>query len=281
MLRPESMTGRARRIISRCVALVGVLTLGALAAAPAQARYPERPVRLVIGFPPGGGGDLYGRALANELSRQMGQTVVVENKPGAGGNIAAETVARATPDGYTLLLAMSGNLGSAPAIRKDLSYRVPDDFVLISELVETPYSLMVSGTSGFKTIEDYVAQARKGNVTYASTGTGGAAQITMEMVKQQANLDILHVPYKGSGPAVTDLIGGQVDSLFAPYTPLMGQIATGKLRVLATTATKRHPSMPNVPTFKEVGIDVTMTQWYGLAAPAGTPRLWSPRLPGT
>ncbi|WP_427306567.1 Bug family tripartite tricarboxylate transporter substrate binding protein [Cupriavidus sp. H39] len=267
-----------RRLAARRAMLAGLLSLGTLApmltasVASAAEAYPSRPVRLLVGFPPGGGGDLYGRAIANALSREMGQTIVVENKPGAGGNIAAEVVARAKPDGYTLLLAMSGNLASAPAIRKDLSYRVPDDFVLISELVETPYALIVSGTSKFRTLQEYVAQARKGGVSYASTGAGGAAQITMEMVKQQAALDILHVPYKGSGPAVTDLIGGQVDSLFAPFTPLMGQIRSGALRVLATTSTRREPAMPDVPTLKESGIDVTMTQWYGLAAPAGTPK---------
>ncbi len=273
MHRLDSLFRRVSRAAGSVVAAcAAAAVLGALGTGSALAAYPDQPIRLVIGFPPGGGGDLYGRTLANELSRQIGQTVVVDNKPGAGGNIAAESVARAKPDGYTLLLAMSGNLGSAPAIRANLPYRAPEDFVLVSQLVETPFGLLVSANSRFKTIQDYVAQARKGKTTYASTGTGGAAQIVMEMVKQQANLDILHIPYKGSGPAVTDLIGGQVDSLFAPYTPLMGQISAGKLRLLAISAAKRIPAMPDVPTLKESGIDVAMTQWYGLAAPAGTPK---------
>ena len=250
----------------------GTFVAAALLASLAHAAYPEQPIKLVIGFPPGGGGDLYGRTIANELARRIGQPVVVDNRVGAGGNIAAEVVAKAKPDGYTLLLAMSGNMGSSPAIRSNLTYKVPGDFEPISQLVETPFGLMVSATSKIRSIEDFVAVARQGKLTYASTGTGGASQIVMEMVKQQAGLDILHVPYKGSGPAITDLLGGQVDSFFAPYTPLMGQINGGKMRLLAVSSARRVPSMPNVPTLKESGIDVTMTQWYGLAAPAGTPK---------
>jgi tripartite-type tricarboxylate transporter receptor subunit TctC len=245
--------------------------LGLTTAASANG-YPEQPIRLLIGFPPGGGGDLYGRTIANELGKHIGKPLVVENKPGAGGNIAAELMTQAKPDGYTLLLAMSGNLGSAPAIRNNLTYKVPDDFVFISQLVETPYGLVVSGDSKIKTIQDYITTAKGGQLSYASTGTGGAAQIVMEMVKQQGNLDVLHVPYKGSGPVMTDLMSGLVGSFFAPYTPLMGQINSGKLRVLAVSSEKRVPSMPNVPTLKESGIDVVMTQWYGLVAPKGTPQ---------
>jgi tripartite-type tricarboxylate transporter receptor subunit TctC len=231
-------------------------------------------IKLVVGFPPGGGGDLYGRTIANALSRHIGQTVIVDNKAGAGGNIAAESVARARPDGYTLILAMSGNFASAVALRANLPYKVPEDFVPIAQLVETPFGLMVGSNSPFKTIGQFVAQARArpGELTYASTGAGGAAQIVMEMVKQRADLDILHIAYKGSGPALNDLYGAQVASFFAPYTPLMGQITGGKLKLLAVSTPQRIPSLPDVPTLKESGIDIVMTQWYGLAAPAGTPK---------
>lgn len=257
------------RKLGKCIGLIICL---ALFSSIVRAAYPDQTIKLVVGFPPGGGGDLFGRTIAAELGKQLGQTVVVENKPGAGGNIAAEYVANAKPDGYTLILAMSGNFASSPASRSDLPYKVPGSFEPISLLVETPFGLMVGANSKIKTIQEFVAQAREGKMTYASTGTGGAAQMVMEMVKQQANLNILHIPYKGSGPAITDLISGQVDSFFAPYTPLMGQISGGKIRLLATSSAKRVASLPDVPTLKESGINVTMTQWYGLAAPAGTPK---------
>lgn len=265
MFAPLSTMRRTRRL------LLGALLSGC--ALVAQAAYPEQAIKLLVGFPPGGGGDLYGRAIATELGKQLGQAIVVDNRVGAGGNIAADAVAKAKPDGYTLILAMSGNFGTAPALRgNNLPYKVPGDFVPIAQLVETPFGLMVGSNSPIRTAQEYIAAARGGKLSYASTGTGGAAQVVMEMVKQAGKLDILHVPYKGSGPALTDLFGGQVDSFFAPYTPLMGQISGGKLRLLAVSSEKRIASMPDVPTLREVGIDVAMTQWYGLAAPAGTPR---------
>ena len=260
-----------RDFLRRTAALVTAAGLLGLAGA-AHAAYPEQPIKLVVGFPPGGGGDLYGRTIANALAKHIGQAVIVENKGGAGGNIAAESVARARPDGYTMILAMSGNVGSAVAIRPTLPYKVPDDFVPIAQLVETPFGLMVSSQSPIKSARQFVAEAKSSKLSYASTGTGGAAQIVMEMVKQQAGIDVMHVPYRGSGPALNDLYGGQVASFFAPYTPLMGQITGGKLRLLAVSSDKRVPSLPDVPTLKELGIDVVMTQWYGLAAPAGTPK---------
>lgn len=262
-----------RSLLRLTAALAATAVLTCFAGA-AQAAYPDQPIKLVVGFPPGGGGDLYGRTIALALSKHIGQTVIVDNKAGAGGNIAAESVARSKPDGYTLILAMSGNFGSTVALRPNLPYKVPDDFVPIAQLVETPFGLMVDGNSPIKTVKQFAAEAKSkpGKMTYASTGTGGSAQIVMEMVKQKAEVDILHIPYRGSGPALNDLFGGQVSSFFAPYTPLMGQISSGKIKLLAVSTPKRIPSLPDVPTLQESGIDVVMTQWYGLAAPAGTPK---------
>ncbi|MFJ1255393.1 Bug family tripartite tricarboxylate transporter substrate binding protein [Cupriavidus sp. CuC1] len=253
------------------------LLLGAAAFAQtvqtAQAAYPDQPIKLVVGFPPGGGGDLYGRLIANAMSKSLGQTVVVENRAGAGGNIAADVVAKSRPDGYTILLAMSGNLAVSPALKPStLPYKVPDDFTPIGLILEAPHGLFVASNSKFPDARTVLATARKRTLSFASTGTGAAAHIGMEMVKQRAGVDMLHVPYKGSGPAITDLIGGQVDMFFATASPLMGQVRQGQLRVLALTGAQRSPALPEVPTFKELGVDVVVTQWYGLAAPAGTPQ---------
>lgn len=248
------------------------------AVAHADETYPKQTIRLVVGFPPGGGGDLYGRAIAEGLQQVLHQTVIVDNRPGAGGIIAAEYVARAQPDGYTLLLAMSGNLATAPAIRKHLAYKVPDSFVPVAMVAEAPQGLMVAAKSKYQTVAEFIAAARDGHLSYASTGTGSAAQLGMEMFKQRTHIDVLHVPYKGSGPAINDLVSGRVDAFFATYPPLLGQIRGGTLRLLASTAPQRNALMPDVPTMKQAGVDMELTQWYGIAAPAGTPRAVTDKL---
>lgn len=249
--------------------VAGVL---ALLTGPTWAQYPEQPIKLVVGFPPGGGGDLYGRMIANALGKTLGQTVVVDNRAGAGGNIAADMVAKAKPDGYTLLLAMSGNLAVSAATKPQLiPYKVPDDFAPVGLILEAPHGLFVAQNSRFKTAKDLLAAAKTQNLTFASTGAGGAAHLGMEMVKQSAGVNLLHVPYRGSGPAITDMIGGQVDSFFATASPLVNNVRQGQLRLLAITGDTRSPALPEVPTFKELGVSVPVVQWYGLVAPAGTP----------
>jgi tripartite-type tricarboxylate transporter receptor subunit TctC len=263
-----------RMTIRRREALLAALALPTLGALPAfaQSRFPEQPIKLVVGFPPGGGGDLYGRMIAMALGKTLGQTVVVENKAGAGGNIAADVVSKAKPDGYTLLLAMSGNLAVAPATKpQSIPYKVPDDFAMIGQILEAPHGLFVAHNSRFKTARELLEAAKTQKLTFSSTGTGAAAHMGMEMVKQAAGIEMLHVPYKGSGPAITDMLGGQVDSFFATASPLVGQVRQGQLRLLAITGDKRSPAIPDVPTFKELGLNIPVTQWYGLAAPDGTP----------
>jgi tripartite-type tricarboxylate transporter receptor subunit TctC len=252
------------------LALAATLT-GLAAPLCAQSEYPAQPVKLVVGFPPGGGGDLYGRMIANALGKTLGQPVIVDNRAGAGGNIAADVVAKAKPDGYTLLLAMSGNLAVSPAIRpQSLSYRV-GDFEPIGLILEAPHGLFVGNNSRFTSARQVLDTAKTKPLSFASTGAGAAAHIGMEMVKQAAGVNMLHVPYRGSGPAITDMFGGQVDTFFATASPLVGQVRQGQLRLLAITGAQRSPAMPEVPTFKELGVNVLVTQWYGLVAPAGTP----------
>ncbi|MGO4307265.1 Bug family tripartite tricarboxylate transporter substrate binding protein [Cupriavidus sp. RAF12] len=245
--------------------------LACAAATTAHAEYPDRPIRLVVGFPPGGGGDLYGRLIAEQLSRKLGQPVVVENKGGAGGMMAAEQVARSKPDGYTLLMGMSSNMSLAAAIRgKDLPYKVPEDFVAIGMLVQAPHGLFAAADS-YPNAAAALTAARARQLSYGSSGPGSVGYVTMEMVKAKAGVDISPIPYRGSGPAITDLLGGHTDLFFATAPPIMGQVKAGKLRLLALTGEQRTPAFPDVPTFREIGIDVTVTQWYGLVAPAGTP----------
>lgn len=266
------MNKLASKVIRRRTAVAIALALGLGAAAPAFAAYPDQPIKLVIGFPPGGGGDLYGRLIANELSKSMGQTIVVDNRTGAGGNIAADLVAKAKPDGYTLLLAMSGNLAVTPATRpQSIPYKVPEDFAPIGMILEAPHGLFVAHGSRFKTARELLDAAKTQKLSFASTGAGAAAHMGMEMVVKEAGIQMLHVPYRGSGPAITDMLGGQVDSFFATASPLVNQVRQGQIRLLAITGDKRNPAIPDVPTFKELGVNVPVTQWYGLAAPAGTP----------
>jgi tripartite-type tricarboxylate transporter receptor subunit TctC len=252
------------------------LLLGALAlfASTAFAQYPNKPVTIVVGFEPGGGTDTTARILQGPLGEQIGQQVIVENRAGAGGNIAVDHVAKAAPDGYTIVLANVGALAVNPHILKT-PYDPLKDLLPISMAAEFANVLVVQPSLPIKTVADYVkhAQQNPGKMTYASSGIGGAGHLAGELLRSLAKIDIVHVPYKGGGPAMQGFLGGQVDSFFATPISSISQIRAGKARAVATTGSKRAALMPEVPTIAEAGYQgYEALNWYGFLAPRGTPK---------
>jgi tripartite-type tricarboxylate transporter receptor subunit TctC len=248
-----------------------------LFAAPAlaQGNFPTRPVTLTVGFSPGGGTDTAARIVAKKLSENIGQSVVVENKAGAGGNIAAQHVATAAPDGYTIHLTSVGPMTVAPAMQKNLPYDAKKDIAPITMGMIFPNVFVVHAGVPAKTLAEFVALAKqkKGEVTYASSGVGGAGHLAGELFKLAANIDLVHVPYKGGGPAMTDLLGGRVEMYPAVPSTAKPHIETGKLLALATTGAKRTALMPNVPTVAELGYaGFEATNWYAFVASSKVPK---------
>ena len=249
--------------------LAGALVTHALAQA-----YPVKPVRLIVPFPPSGGNDVFARLLAIKLSEAWKQQVLVENRPGAGGNIGTEFAAHAAPDGYTLLLGHTGTLAINPALYPKPGYDPERDFVPISLLVSAPLVLVVHPGSGLRSVGDIVAQARAkpGDINYASSGNGTGSHLSGELLQALAGIRLTHVPYKGTAPAITDLIGGQVPMMFSVIPTALPQIRAGKLRAIAVTGAQRMPQMPEVPTVAESGLpEFESTLAYGILAPRGTP----------
>ena len=253
-----------------------VVLLAAACVAPmAQAQaYPDKSIRLVVPWPAGGGADAVGRAVAQALTVELGKTVYVENVAGAGGNIGTQQFIRSAPDGYTLLLATSSTNVANPYLYKKTGFDAIKDFTPIASVALIPSVLVVPSSSPFKSPKDLVAAAKAtpGKLSYGSGGIGASAHLAGELFKSVAKVDITHVPYKGSGPALTDVMGGQLDLMFD--TGAFSHIKGGKIRALAVAADKRQPLIPDVPTFEELGIKgMIMNAWYGVAAPAGTPAL--------
>ena len=248
--------------------------LAAAAAAGAQTGYPNAPVRMVVGFAPGGGTDIAARIIAKKLGENLGQQVIVENRAGAGGNIAAELVSRAAPDGYTILLANVGSLTVAPHLNAKLPYNPQRDLAPISMAVVFANVLVVHPSVPAQTVADYVrlANAKPGSMAYGTSGIGGAGHLAGELFKLMAKADITHVPYKGGGPAMSDLLGGQIPSSFASAPSAVPHVKAGKIRALATTGAKRSEFLPSVPTVAEAGYPgYEATNWYAYVAPAKTP----------
>lgn len=248
----------------------------ALAAAtwPAARAQSTRPLRLVVPFPPGGSTDILARAIGAKLGPALGQTVVIDNKPGAGGSLGASEVARAEANGNTLLMGHIGTLAVNPALYPKLPYDPVRSFAPVAWVARVPNILVVNARSPVKTLADLIALARSkpGHLTYSSGGNGSAAHIAFEYLKLQAKFPMLHIPYRGTGPSVTDLMGGQVDATFTGSPVVLPHVRSGPLRALAVSSVKRLPSLPDVPTVAESGFPgFDADQWYGVVAPAGTP----------
>ena len=236
--------------------------------------YPSKPIKLVVPFPPGGVADIIARPLAESLSNYLGQSVVVDNKGGATGTIGASFVANAPPDGYTLLLGTSNEITMSPTLFKTLPYDPNTAFTPITPVGDFPNVLVVGPSITSKNFNEFVEliRSKPNRITFASSGTGSTNHLTAVLFANQAKLDIVNVPYRGGGPALADLLGGQVDALFATLPSAMAQIKAGKLRALAVTGNTRSAVLPEVPTIKELGIPgVTVTTWNGVLAPAKLP----------
>lgn len=251
-----------------------LLLAGALSAGVHAQGWPAKPVRLVQGFPPGSTVDVLARPVAARLAEQLGQPVVVENRPGATGVIANEFVARALPDGYTLLAAPSSSLTSTPHLNPALPYALRD-FTPVAQLSAFAYVLVTHPGVPVKSVRDLIviARAKPGFVSYGSTGTGSGFHLAGELLARLAKLDLLHVPYKGGPPGITDLLGGRIDFMFYSYAVIRPLIDAGKLRVVATTGARRDPAIPAVPTLAESGLPgYEASGWHGIFAPVAVPR---------
>jgi len=254
-----------------------LLAVAAFAAAGAwaQAGFPSRTVTLTVGFAPGGGTDTAARIVAKKLTQDLGQAVVVENRAGAGGNIAAQQIATATPDGYTISLSSVGPLSVSPSLYKELPYDPRRDIAPLTMGMVFPNVFVVNVDVPVKTLAELVAlaKAKPGELTYASSGVGGAGHLAGELFKQAAGIDMIHVPYKGGGPAMTDLLGGRVTMYPAVPSTALPHIQAGKLRALAVTGPTRLATMPDVPTVAESGYPgFEAMNWYCFVAPAKTPK---------
>lgn len=255
-----------------CLAL-GVSTLTPMKATLAQ-NFPNKTIRMVIPFPPGGGTDLISREVGNAISKNTGWSIVPENKPGAGGNLGVDTVAKAAPDGYTIGMGQTSNLAINPTLYSKLPYKPLQDLTPIALVASSPVVIVVPANSKYKTLSDLIddAKARPGIVNSASPGNGTVAHLSSELLQQVANFKTQHIPYKGFNHALNDLIGGQVDMFMSSVPTALSHIRSGKLRALAVTSLQRSSELPDVPTVAESGYpNFEAITWFGLIAPAGTP----------
>jgi len=243
-------------------------------AVSAQA-FPNKPIRMVVPFAPGGPTDIVGRAIAQRMTETFGQTVIVDNRAGAGGVVGADLVAKAPADGYTVLLCSTGAIAINPGLMPNMPYDSVRDFAPLSLVVTIPYLLLVSASSPMHSVQAMIAAAksRPGQLNFGSAGTGSTSHLAGELFKSMAKIDMVHVPYKGSAPAATDLIGGQLHTMFDAVAVALPLVRGGKLRALGISTVKRSQLVPDVPTIAEAGVPgYEVATWHGICAPAGTPR---------
>ena len=261
--------------------LLAAATFTLLACNAFAAAYPEKPVRLVLPYGPGGGSDVVARPLAHFMSERTGAQFIADNRGGANGNIAMEIVAHAPADGYTLVLALTAQLAINPSLYKKIPYDPVRDFAPVTLLGSAPYFLSVNRTLQANTLAEFIKLARDkpGGLTYASTGNGSGLHLSMELLKSMAKIDLVHVPYKSAGIAITDLLAGQVQAQFISYGTGVGHFKAGRLRALAATTKERSRALPDVPTIAEAGVPgYESGVWYALLAPRGTPQAVIKRL---
>ena len=261
-----------REIRAAAILSVGV-ALGSFALAAHGQAYPARPIRMVVPFSPGGPNDIIARLIGNRLAEALGQQVVIDNRPGGGGNIGTDTVAKAPADGYTLLSAGPGSLIMNPVLMK-VPYDTARDFAPVSLMAHAPNVLVVHPSVPANSVKELIALARAqpGRLNYASSGPGSSAHVAVALFASMAHIDITHVPYRGTGPGVNDLVGGQVQLAIVGIPPVLPHIKQGRLRALGVTGKTRSAELPDVPTVDEAGVPgYVVNLWYGLLAPAGTP----------
>ncbi len=267
-----SGTSHYGQLVTATLVATGVLS--APSAHGAEGGFPQRPIRVIIASPPGGSPDILTRIVAQQLTEQFGQQVVVDNRPGAGGIIGTELAARATPDGHTLLVGFVGSMAVSPSLRAKLAYDPLKDFEAITLFAKLPNMLAVTPSLPVTSVQQLLdlARAKPGALNYASAGIGSAAHLCVEYFKTLTKTDIRHVPYRGTAPALVGLVAGEVSLTITGVPPLMPHIKSGKLRALGVTTTARIPQLPEVPTLIEAGVPgYEVVQWYGFLAPSGTP----------
>ncbi|MGH8617357.1 MAG: Bug family tripartite tricarboxylate transporter substrate binding protein [Burkholderiales bacterium] len=264
------------------VATTGIVAISGVAHAQPHAQpFPTKPIRLIVSFAPGGTTDIVARILGQALTERLGQQIVIDNRGGAGGTIGTELVARSAPDGYTLVTCGINNHGMGPAIQKHLPYDPIRDFAPISLMYTVPNVLVVHPSVPVKSVPEFIAYAKKnpGKLSYGSSGPGSSPHLSMEWLRAITGIDVVHVPYKGGGPAVTDLLGGQIQAMFNNVSTQQATIKAGRVRALGVTSAKRTPQLPDVPTFIEAGVPgFEVTAWQGICAPSGISKTVQTRL---